>query len=641
MGKKKKHKTLSLYADPKDELIFDHMAKYSKNIYNCVIFVSSIYFENKNNIFKVLESEMDTGRITTRYLFYDRLYATFKVYYDNHIKKMDCRKKFNEIVYSTVINNLRNVELINSNYYEIRDNIISGLETKIDNYDDNNELIINNVDKIIRSIYARNFYRTRNEILNNIPTKINNPQFIEDVKNDNFLFNNENPISIKKKINNKFKTLEGIQMKTKTENNKKKKVLEDIHSDQNIITRFLYNGHMGDNKDKLPSDLIINIISKAYKGYTSYFELKRKGIKANMPKYLPKNSKYILPFFERSMKIMECDKRKYVRLTVGSEVANNFSSIIKNKTLVCLNKNQVSGKLLYVKPKYLKKIKKGIKNVHKINGQYISKRSPHITEAYYVTIPLPKKLEDKSIKMIEICPKYDGHKYKINICYEVNDNNIEKEITVDNSISIDLGVKLLMAIYDPIDKQYLINGGRILSINHYYNKIIDRAKSIANRLNNKFTTCRIRDLLIKRENQINNYFNHIVSWLFTKYKHKDTIIIGYNVNWKNKCNMGKKNNREFYNIPYMKLLSKLIDKFGSKIVINEESYTSKCDALAQEPLMKHEVYLGERIRRGLFSSSTNKLINADINAAINIMRKRVGNFMVKGVNIFNPIKITL
>ena len=58
---------------------------------------------------------------------------------------------------------------------------------------------------------------------------------------------------------------------------------------------------------------------------------------------------------------------------------------------------------------------------------------------------------------------------------------------------------------------------------------------------------------------------------------------------------------------------------------NEESYTSKCDALAKEEIGKHESYLGKRVKRGLFRSSTGRYINADVNGAVNILRKVVGD----------------
>jgi transposase len=70
---------------------------------------------------------------------------------------------------------------------------------------------------------------------------------------------------------------------------------------------------------------------------------------------------------------------------------------------------------------------------------------------------------------------------------------------------------------------------------------------------------------------------------------------------------------------------------GIDFVEHEESYTSKCDAMAFEKIGKHEQYAGRRIRRGLFRSSTGKLINADQNGALNIMRKVVGDSYVRKI----------
>ena len=67
------------------------------------------------------------------------------------------------------------------------------------------------------------------------------------------------------------------------------------------------------------------------------------------------------------------------------------------------------------------------------------------------------------------------------------------------------------------------------------------------------------------------------------------------------------------------------EMIGIKFIMHEESYTSKCDALALEPIGKHETYLGRRVKRGLFHSSTGKMINADQNGALNILRKVVGD----------------
>ena len=112
------------------------------------------------------------------------------------------------------------------------------------------------------------------------------------------------------------------------------------------------------------------------------------------------------------------------------------------------------------------------------------------------------------------------------------------------------------------------------------------------------------------------------------------LIVGYNDGWKQKSDMGKRNNQKFVQMPFARLASYLrykCEMVGIDFVEHEESYTSKCDALALEPIGKHEQYLGRRTKRGLFRSSTGKLINADQNGALNIMRKVVGDSYVSRI----------
>jgi hypothetical protein len=82
------------------------------------------------------------------------------------------------------------------------------------------------------------------------------------------------------------------------------------------------------------------------------------------------------------------------------------------------------------------------------------------------------------------------------------------------------------------------------------------------------------------------------------------------------------------------------DKFGSKIRITEESYTSKCSALDLEIIGKKDKYIGTREKRGLFVSKKG-MINADLNGAINIMRKIIKLDKIDGKNIFNPLVIKI
>lgn len=133
---------------------------------------------------------------------------------------------------------------------------------------------------------------------------------------------------------------------------------------------------------------------------------------------------------------------------------------------------------------------------------------------------------------------------------------------------------------------------------------------------------------------------------FCRSNNIGTIIIGLNKEWKQEINIGRRNNQHFVSIPHSKLIDKIVYKaklLGINVVIHEESYTSKIDHLAFEPLKKQESYLGKRKKRGLFQSSIGKLINADINGAIGIARKVIGDsFIGKIIDsgfVFNPIRV--
>ena len=72
---------------------------------------------------------------------------------------------------------------------------------------------------------------------------------------------------------------------------------------------------------------------------------------------------------------------------------------------------------------------------------------------------------------------------------------------------------------------------------------------------------------------------------------------------------------------------------GITVVLTEESYTSRCSFIDNEPIKKHESFKGKRMKRGLFKSEKGLLINADLNGALNILRKVIGNFN------YDPIKV--
>ena len=123
-------------------------------------------------------------------------------------------------------------------------------------------------------------------------------------------------------------------------------------------------------------------------------------------------------------------------------------------------------------------------------------------------------------------------------------------------------------------------------------------------------------------------------------------MIGSNKNWKQSVKIGKRNNQNFVSIPYSDLIQKIqykAEEVGINVVLNEESYTSKCDSLSCEQICKHSEYLGKRVNRGLFQSAKNQLLNADVNGALNILRKVIGDDFIQPIEglVFNPIKINI
>lgn len=107
----------------------------------------------------------------------------------------------------------------------------------------------------------------------------------------------------------------------------------------------------------------------------------------------------------------------------------------------------------------------------------------------------------------------------------------------------------------------------------------------------------------------------------------ETVYVGDAKGWKQNSNLGKQGNQNFVQIPFDKLKQKLKHKLqhhGIEYELVNEAYTSKCSFLDNEPVEKHESYVGTRVHRGLFRASDGTEINADVNGAGNIARKGTG-----------------
>ncbi len=143
-------------------------------------------------------------------------------------------------------------------------------------------------------------------------------------------------------------------------------------------------------------------------------------------------------------------------------------------------------------------------------------------------------------------------------------------------------------------------------------------------------------MLLKRKKQLKDRLHkasrYVLDWCLQN--NVDTLVVGYNKTWKQNINIGKRNNQHFVNVPFYKLLNQLeykCEEEGIHFLTTDESYTSKCSFLDNEPIQKYSKYLGKRVKRGLFQASDGTLINADVNGAYNIMRKVVPNAFAEGI----------
>jgi putative transposase len=113
------------------------------------------------------------------------------------------------------------------------------------------------------------------------------------------------------------------------------------------------------------------------------------------------------------------------------------------------------------------------------------------------------------------------------------------------------------------------------------------------------------------------------------------IVIGYNKTWKQHIRIGRRSNQNFVSVPFWMLVQQIRYKaalMGIKVMLVEESHTSKVSFLDDEPIKQNKTYVGKRVGRGLFRSLTGVVINADVNGGYNIGRKAVPKaFLVDGI----------
>lgn len=238
-------------------------------------------------------------------------------------------------------------------------------------------------------------------------------------------------------------------------------------------------------------------------------------------------------------------------------------------------------------------------------------------------IPIPTKVEYP--KQVRIVPKH-GH-FIIEVIYEVEEPTTN---TTSKYAGIDLGVDNFATVtFSTNNPPLIIKGLELKSINQGYNRLIAKAQSLLPE--SQKTSKSIHRLWSRRSWILHSKIHQITAFLAALFDEMqiETVFVGKNKNWKQELPFGKVVKQRFAYLPYETFIEQLRYKCqlrGISVITQEESYTSKASFLDGDDIpvygeLENPRFSGRRIKRGLYRSGNDQLINADVNGSYNIMKK--------------------
>jgi putative transposase len=267
-------------------------------------------------------------------------------------------------------------------------------------------------------------------------------------------------------------------------------------------------------------------------------------------------------------------------------------------------------------------------------------------------IPCPFGIKPSQIVELSIVPRngsfYAAYVYK---------TEIEKvELDYNLALGIDHGVGNWLTCLSNNGLSFILDGLHLKSLNNWFNKHVAYLKEGKPQ---GFWSNKLASITEKRNRQARDAINKAARMIvnFCLENKIGNIVFGWNKYQKNGSNIGKQNNQKFVQIPTAKVknrIAQLCEEYGIVFTEIDESYTSKSSFLDNDFLPtfgEDNKPIGEaspkglgwkpsgkRIKRGLFRTAKNYLVNADINGCANILKKAVGTL---GIDLAELSKGTL
>lgn len=237
-----------------------------------------------------------------------------------------------------------------------------------------------------------------------------------------------------------------------------------------------------------------------------------------------------------------------------------------------------------------------------------------------------------TLKEIKIKPYYG----RFLLCLTMEEPDITETLSMPHVCAIDFGTDNFAAIVCDDHSSAIYKGGAVLSNTQWFHKQRAKYISIITKGHSQMnaTSARLKDLSFHHANftkdQCHKISRNIID--FCLEHQAGTLILGVNPLWKQRTNMGTASNQKFVAMPISILRTMISYKAlnaGIRIIEQEESYTSKADITMNDYLPTYgkddnnATFSGARITRGLYRCADGTLLNADCNAAANIMRKAI------------------
>ncbi len=212
---------------------------------------------------------------------------------------------------------------------------------------------------------------------------------------------------------------------------------------------------------------------------------------------------------------------------------------------------------------------------------------------------------------------YQNGKWMAHIVYEIPERRLKEYPDI---MAVDVGIINLMATVDTNGQSKIYSGGQALAVQHYFNKETAKVQSKTMEQHDKKGCKSVTRMHRRKKTQISQIIHTATKKVIEQAERNKigTIVVGDIKNIRKDKNWGKRGNQKLHSWGFAKLLIQIEYKAklsGIRFVKVSERDTSKtCSVcgLVRKSNRKH---------RGLYRCKCGNEMNADVNGALNILKR--------------------